>query len=314
MSIALNKLDTTTYDTPGAADSDNGATSVDTSGATAAATAAVGSQVAAQQAAAVANTQATAAGSSTYSATGVSAKNLASGTTTAITSSVPELPTVPVTGNQTTATKEATHFISNFSISNSEAFRIIEQMGQKNYALDAQLTNAANLAVIGAKEQQVRDTQAQVEGDRKSAVIQFVGGMAASATGLGVGYTGRKWRDSPSETTAAQKYDHAAKATPGAEQTAVTAFKKSYLEACARGLGPAEDRSLQMFDAHLKRTVGSRKKIDAMSDTALQKSAKDFLAGVPFVAGDYLQVYFRAASTSATQSYEGYVCVAQQGT
>ena len=148
-------------------------------------------------------------------------------------------------------------------------------MGQKNYALDAQLTNAANSAVIGAKEQQVRDTQAQVEGDRKSAVIQFVGGMAASATGLGLGYTGRKWRDSPSETTEAYKYDQAVKANPAAHDAAIETFTKAYKEARGRGIGPNEDRTIQSFDAYLKKEVTDNKSSDP---GALKRHAANFLS------------------------------------
>lgn len=259
MSIAINnKFDPSTLDYTDQTDTG------DSTASQAAATAGVSGQVAAQ-AASGSGTAAPLASASTYAAanSAISGPSAARSSATTIASSVPDVPEPKVTGSLASANRQAASFISNFSLSNSEAFRIIEEMGQKNYALDAQLTNAANSAVIGAKEQQVRDTQAQIEGDRKSAVTQFVGGMAASGIGLGAGYAGRKWRDSPAEQTEASKVYAVPEKNTTERKAAYENFAKAYVDARDKkgGITAQDDKSLQAFDQYLekKRTPGEAK-------------------------------------------------------
>ena len=281
MSISINKLDPSTLDYTDQSVSNDPTSAADSAASTAAANAGVSAQVAAQQAANSASLVSPVQGGSTYAASAaVATASGARSASSSIASSVPDLPEAKTTGSVASANREAVSFISNFSLSNSEAFRIIEEMGQKNYALDAQLTNAANTAVIGAKEQQVRDTQAQIEGDRKSAVTQFVGGMAASGVGLGAGYVGRKWRESPAEATEASKVDAVPKADTTARSAAYDNFAKAYTEARKKsgGLTAQDDRSLLAFDKYLenKQLAGSSSHLP--NEDLLRRNTASFFA------------------------------------
>ena len=157
--------------------------------------------------------------------------------------SAPEIPYQQLARAEVPSGQQLSNVVSSLRLSDTEAYRILRQAGQKAFELDATISRAANQAVISAKLEQLTDLKAQIAGERKSATSQLAFSILGASAGIAAGAGGNLLRNSAPVQNAALDVDRRlASATLGAKPEAATKnvlqeFHDNWASAARRSAG-----------------------------------------------------------------------------
>lgn len=149
-------------------------------------------------------------------------------------SSAPELPYANVAKGEAPTGQHLVSVTSSLNLSDTEAYRILQEAGQKTFELDATLSRSANMGVLNAKNAQVKDLKDQIQGERTSAITQLSFAVLSTVAGGAMGVGGTLLRRSTGEANQALATERLIKKDPANRDAHIQSFAESYAK--SRGL------------------------------------------------------------------------------